>query len=215
MLAERSLAAAYPVVQQLLGEESFADLARALWHAHPPTQGDLARWGDALPSFLAGSAQLQQEPYLADVATLEWALHRSSTLADQELDLTTLGLLTSEDPAELKLVLAAGCSTAQSHWPVASIWSAHQEHAPSFVEVGQLLKDRVAEDAVVWRQGWKPRARRALNGECALLQALLAGATLAHALDAATELDFAKWLPLAVQSGLVLSVARTAAASQQ
>ena len=32
-LAERALQAAYPVVAQLLGDESFADLARALWHA--------------------------------------------------------------------------------------------------------------------------------------------------------------------------------------
>ena len=130
MLAERSLTAAYPVVQQLLGEESFADLARALWHAHPPTQGDLVRWGNALPGFLAGSAQLEEEPYLADVATLEWALHRIATLADQEPDLTSLALLTSEDPADLKLLLAVGCSTLQSAWPVASIWSAHQDWRP-------------------------------------------------------------------------------------
>jgi hypothetical protein len=97
---------------------------------------------------------------------------------------------------------------------VASIWSAHQEQVPSFAEVGQLLKDSVAEDAVVWRQGWKPRARRALKGERALLQALLNGATLAQAVDAATDLDFAQWLPLAVQSGLVLSVAHAAATQE-
>ena len=47
-LAERALRAAYPVVTQLLGDESFADLARALWHAQPPVRGDIACWGESL-----------------------------------------------------------------------------------------------------------------------------------------------------------------------
>ena len=43
LLAERALQAAYPVVAQLLGGESFADLARAVWHAHPPLRGCYCR----------------------------------------------------------------------------------------------------------------------------------------------------------------------------
>jgi len=64
-LAHRSLLAAYPVVRQLLGEESFADLARAVWHAHPPHRGDIAQWGDFLPAFVSDSPQLSDVPYLA------------------------------------------------------------------------------------------------------------------------------------------------------
>ena len=52
MLAERALQAAYPVVVQLIGEESLAGLARAFWHAHPPQRGDLAQWGAELPEFV-------------------------------------------------------------------------------------------------------------------------------------------------------------------
>ena len=47
-LAERTLLAAYPVMAQLLGEDSFALLARDFWLAHPPVRGDLAHWGAAL-----------------------------------------------------------------------------------------------------------------------------------------------------------------------
>ena len=77
-LARRSLQAAYPVLARLLGEQSFEALACALWHARPPARGDLALWGEALPAFVAASAQLADEPYLADVARVEWALYRAA-----------------------------------------------------------------------------------------------------------------------------------------
>ena len=43
--AERTLATAYPTVQQLLGEASFAALARALWHHQPALHGESYRFG--------------------------------------------------------------------------------------------------------------------------------------------------------------------------
>ena len=81
-IAECALAAAYPTVQQLLGDESFAQLARALWHHAPPQCGDLACWGDALPGWIEGDAQLAGEPYLADVARVDWAVHAIEQAAD-------------------------------------------------------------------------------------------------------------------------------------
>ena len=206
MLAQRALDGAYPVVAQLLGAESFADLARALWHAHPPVRGDVAQWGDALADFLQASPQLQDEPYLHDVAALEWALHRCATAANGATDLETLALLTTRDPDQLRPVLAPGCATLQSRWPVVSILNAHLERAPTFAAVGQQLRDAVAQDAVVWRAGLRPRVREAAPGEVTLLQALLHGQPLGQALDAAPMLDFGLWLPMAVQTGLVLAV---------
>ena len=212
VLAERALQAAYPVVAQLLGTESFADLARALWHAHPPTRGDLAQWGAALPDFLQRSSQLQDEPYLPDVARAEWALHCCATQADGAADLGTLVLLTTEDPAALCLRLAPGCTVLRSKWPVANILAAHlepeRESQPSLAEVGGQIRDGLAQDVVVWREGLRPRVRAALPGEADALAALLAGQTLAQALDCAASLHFDTWFPMAVRSALVLGVTR-------
>lgn len=208
-LAERALRAAYPVVAQLLGEASFADLARALWHAQPPVRGDIACWGDTLAAWMQTQAQLQDEPYLPDVARAEWALHQCAGAPDQSADLATLALLTSHDPAQLHLVLAPGCAVVRSAWPIASILGAHLEASPSLEEAGAQLRAGVAQDAVVWRAGWRPRVRLALAGEAEVLQVLLDGGSLAHALevpDGAGTLDFGQWLPLAVQTGLVLAV---------
>lgn len=207
-LAERALQGAYPVLAQLLGQDSFAELARALWHAHPPVRGDVALWGAQLPQFVAASADLHDEPYLQDVATLEWALHCTATAADGVPDLSTLSLLTTEDPAQLVLCLAPGSAVLTSAWPFVSIVQAHREPGMAMAEVGALVRQRLGQSAVVWRAGFKPSVRQALLGEASLLGALLGGTSLGTALDGAADLDFAAWLPLAVQTGLVLGAHR-------
>lgn len=203
-LAERALAVAYPVLAQLLGTESFADLARALWHAHPPVSGDAGLWGAALSEFVQGNAQLQDEPYLADVAAAEWGLHQCSTALDVAPDPASLALLTEHDPERLFLTLAPGCLALRSAWPVASILGAHRENSPTLAQAGQDVQNVVAQELVVWREGFKPRTRQALAGEVDLLVALLGGQTLGEALDVATALDFGVWFPVALQTGLVL-----------
>ena len=205
-LAERALRAAYPVLAQLLGEESFAQLARAHWHAHPPTRGDVTEWGSQLADFVRHSPSLQDEPYLGDVARVEWAMHCCTTAADASADLSTLTLLTTQDPQTLTLHLAPGWAALSSTWPVVSILLAHLEGNPSMQEAGQHLRQRLAQSAVVWRSGLRVQLRQACAGEVALLQALQSGLALEAALERAGELDFSQWLPLAVQTGLVLRV---------
>ena len=72
-LAERALGAAYPVLAQLIGDESFAPLARQVWRQQPPQRGDLAFWGGGLAAFIEAAPQLADEPFLADIARVEWA----------------------------------------------------------------------------------------------------------------------------------------------
>ena len=206
MLAQRALLAAYPVVAQLLSEESLAELARAVWHAHPPLRGDLALWGEALSDYLAQSPQLQDEPYLADVAKAEWALHCCATAADAVADPASLSLLTTEDPDQLVLRLAPGCTVVRSPWPVASILGAHVHGTPSLAQVGTELRAGVAQEVVVWRQGLRPQFRQALPGEASLLEFLMADGSMGQSLDYSPNLDFAQWFPQAVASQLILGV---------
>ncbi|WP_294766988.1 putative DNA-binding domain-containing protein [uncultured Rhodoferax sp.] len=205
-LARRALQAAYPVLARMLGDESFADLARALWHATPPERGDLAHWGYTLPDFVAASAQLADEPYLSDVARAEWALHCCATAADATLQADSLALLGSQDLDTLHLRLAPGTWLLRSPWPVASILLAHRDEGPSLAEAGARLRAGQAEDVLVWRQGFRPCVRIAMPGEADLVAALLAGLALGPALDAAPALDVQAWLAQAVQSGLLLAV---------
>lgn len=210
-LAERALRAVYPVLAQMLGEQSFAELARAFWHAHPPQVGDIADWGEALGAFVRDSGQLQDEPYVPDVAQAEWALHACGRAGDREADLATLALLTTEDAHTLTLDLAPGLAVLASAWPLASLVLAHLQSGPSLAQVGEELRRCIAQDVVVWRAGFQPKLRLALPGEREVLRALQSGQSLASALQADTALDFSQWLPLAVQTGLVLGARLCAA----
>ena len=226
MLAERVLVAAYPVVTAILSPDSMGQLARALWHRHPPVRGDLARWGADLPGFIAASPQLAELPWLADVARIEWALHAAATAADAPApaDLASLALLTTHDPDQLTLTLAAGTTCLSLDWTATRIVLAHlaeTEAAPvtaramavnaalpqAVAELGDVWAVAQPEQALVWRPGpspmCRPLCRVAADGEAGLLASLQAGQSLLAALQD-SPLDWAAWLPQAIGEGLVL-----------
>ena len=208
-LCSSALRAAYPVLAQLVGDESFKALARALWHASPPLHGDAAQWGGGLAQFVRASEQLADEPYLADVATLEWALHCAASAADGWADAASFALLAEHDPANVYLQLSPGSATLCSDWPVVSIVNAHLQQNPDLAQVGQLVRGRAGQDALVWRSGLQPLVRQAQAGEAAFVAALLRGQSLGDALNQAGAFDISTWLPMAVQTGLLLGVRLT------
>jgi Putative DNA-binding domain len=205
-LAERTLLAAYPVMAQLLGADSFTLLARDFWLAHPPVRGDLAHWGAALGDFVQHNALLADEPYLGDVARVEWALHRSASAADRDAQPATFALLSTVEPDALTLQLASCVFVLASAYPVVSIITAHLGGGPTLEAVGSKLRASERECALVWRQGFKPQVASCTVAQAGFMQALLSGASLLSALERADEFDFNQWLPAAVQSGLVLGV---------
>ena len=218
VLAERALAAAYPTLQQLLGEESFARLARHFWRRQPPQTGDVALWGGGLPGFIADAETLADEPYLADVARLEWAVHSAATAADAGPP-QGLPLLATRDPAELRLTLAPGSTLVVSPHPVVAIWQAHRARPSGadedrFAAVRAAFAAGVGETALVVRQGWQPVVRALAPAEACFTAAVLAGASLARALhDAGVAFDFEAWLLAALQQGGLAAVSAPPAAS--
>jgi len=206
-LAERALGAAFPTLLQLLGEESFAALARAFWHAAPPERGDIAAWGAALPAFIDAAAQLADEPYLADVARLEWAVHEAEQAANAVAP-TGLERLGDTEPARLTLQLQPGTVLLSSPHPVVTVWQAHRSAAEDrFAPVRAAFAAGRGEHALVCRRGWLVEVL-ALEAGCArFVAALLAGRDLASALlDAGAGFDFETWLIEALQAGAVAAV---------
>lgn len=113
-LAQRALAAAYPRVAEVLGAHDFEGLAHAHWLRHPPAAGDIAQWGGELAMHIESiEALMDDHPQLADLARVEWALHRAAFAGDAQADVASLQLLVSEDPASIALRLApATCCMA-------------------------------------------------------------------------------------------------------
>jgi Putative DNA-binding domain len=206
-LAERALAAAFPTVAPLLGDEAFAALARAFWHAAPPARGDMALWGEALPGFIAADAQLAEEPYLADVARLDWAVHRAEHAADASPP-TGLQRLADGDLARLRLQLQPGAALVVSPHPVVAIWRAHRDtHAERFAPVRAAFAAGRGETALVLRHGWRVDVLSLEPAPARFCAALLRNAALAEALATAGDgFDFETWLVDALQRGAVAAV---------
>lgn len=200
VLAERALRAAAPTVAAMLGEDDFARLARALWAAHPPTRGDLAEWGQALPAFIEAEPGLAEWPWLADAARLDLARHAAERAADAELDAGSLQLLAEADPQAVVLVTMPGLAVLVSGWPIATLHAAHHDDGPDpFAPVRAALAERRGEAACVARDGWRVRVQRLCAADAAFMNALLAGASLAEALQSAgAGFDFADWLGRAI-----------------
>lgn len=197
--AERALAAAFPTVQALVGEDSFAALARAFRHAQPPERGDLAQFGASLPAFIAASEQLADVPYLADVARLDWQLAEAERASDAQMAPETLQLLSEVDPARLRLALMPCVAVLASEHPIVSLWKAHQP-TDDATEVRQRLDLSRGEHAVVWRAGWRACAETIDPSAAQWMQALLNGESLAAALErAGSGFAFEAWLVQALQ----------------
>jgi len=90
----KALAAIYPVVEILVGEEFFAHTARCYLRKWPGSSGNLHDFGRHLAEFLEGFAAAEQLTYLPDVARMEWARHSVFHAADAGIiDLTALATL--------------------------------------------------------------------------------------------------------------------------
>jgi Putative DNA-binding domain len=207
-LAERALGSAYPTIAALVGAESFAALARHFWHEHPPVRGDLGEWGDALPAFIAGSAQLANEPSLADCAQLDWAVHAATRAADApDTWSPALDALATSDPSHLRVQLASGAAVVASRWPVVAIWRAHHAGEP-FENVRAAFAAAREETAFVWRGGGFAIHVEALDAaDARFTAALIDGRSLAAALDKAGEhFSFDRWLERALRSRWLIAL---------
>lgn len=207
--AERALAAVFPCVVALMGDEAFALLARAYRLAHPPLRGDLGLLGEGLAGFIAADPQLADVPYLADMARLEWLLDRAERAPDAALRPESLQLLAQADPQALALQLAPGAALCRSAWPVVAIRAAHVAQAAGaedpFAAAREALSRGDGECAFVWRQGFKPCVAALGEPEARFVEALLQGGTLGTALDqAGADFQFEPWLLQALSQGALL-----------
>jgi hypothetical protein len=207
--AERALAAVFPCVAALMGEDAFALLARAYRLACPPLRGDLALLGEGLADFIAADPQLADVPYLADMARLEWLLDRAERAADAAPRLESLQLLAQADPQALWLQLAPGAALLRSAWPVVTIRAAHQQQADAaedpFAAAREALSRGDGECAFVWRQGFKPCVAALGEPEARFVAALLHAHPLGAALAlAGADFQFEPWLLQALSQGALL-----------
>ncbi|MCY4396549.1 MAG: DNA-binding domain-containing protein [Rhodospirillaceae bacterium] len=183
------LAAAFPTVSKLVGDENFAVLAHRFIAAHPPQRPSLYAYGGNFAAFLAGFAPAVEElPFLPDLAQVEWAVNEAYFEADAEpLVADHLAGLAPETYARLRLHLHPTVRLIGSDWPVWDLWGA--EALPDPWPPGE---QEGAQRVLVRRPESKVDVVMLTPGDFAFLGALAAGDALgeAAAAGAAAGPDF-------------------------
>jgi hypothetical protein len=207
----KALAAAYPIVRKVVGGEFFDAMAREYARAHPAASGDLNEYGERLAEFVAAFPHTQDLPYLPDVARMEWLAHRAYYAADgAAFDPERLAGLPASRYADLRPALAPACALLESDWPLARIWTVHQDDFDGGIDVDL---DAGPDRILIHRPHWRVQPLALGPGDYRLLESALAGATLGHALEAAVAEDpgfdpvaaLARW----VEAGVIVDLAES------
>jgi hypothetical protein len=199
-----ALANAFPVVAKIVGDEFFAGLAREYGKRHPSTTGDLNEYGERFAEFLSVFPPAQALTYLADVARLDWAVHRSHYAADAAaLDPARLATVSAVDQPHIKLGLHPAVALVQSSYPIARVWEVHQPEYAGEVDVDLTPGQHYA---LVCRPEYKVRVAALRAGEFTFLAASSRGGVLGEALDAALRAEPSFDFPQALVHWIVACV---------
>ena len=183
----KTLALEFPVMQRLVGEHYFRQLALSFLSRHPSRSGDLHHVGAPFAGFLREQFAGTAYRYFADVAALEWALQECLVAADDEaLDPTALQSVPSHAYPRLRFELCRAARLLESAFPIVRIWEANQPGAPA-PEIIDLAGG--PEFALAHRLSDGARITRLSAGEFALLSTLARAEPLEAALDASLARD--------------------------
>lgn len=180
-----ALAGAYPVINQLVGDDFFRFMARQFIAQYPACNANLHCFGAELADFLTTFAPAQKLVYLPDVAVLEWACHRAYFADDAVMpDISKLAQIPSEQYSDLIMRIHPACRVVRSPYPISAIWHAHQpgERGDFHIDLNSgasiVLVNRIADVVQV---------NELEVDYAAWLHEILAGHTLGAAADSTWE----------------------------
>src|SRR5579872_6520316 len=178
-----ALAAVFPAVKRITGDEFFRAMARFHIRESPPRSPLLLEYGRDFPSFIERYEYAKDLPWLADTARLERAWLDAYHAVDAEPLLpSSLAAFPQDRLGDLCFEVHPATRIVQSRYAALTIFSANRNPAP----VGPIDAS-APEDALITRPELDVVVRRIPDGGAAFLSALIEGRNLAEAAGAAIE----------------------------
>jgi hypothetical protein len=183
-----ALRVAFPTVAMLLGDAPFQALAGSFSRTTPAGDWDLNAYGRELPEWIAAQQPDADGAALADVARVDWAMHRACYADDRSpLDRPALAVAAAGEVMGLLLLAHPATGLVRSRHPVVSLWQSARD-ATLAVPAG------VGQSALVGRHGHdegdgRVWMRPVQAGEATFVAAVLAGQRLGQAVDAAAAVE--------------------------
>ncbi len=201
-----SLAANFPSVKEIVGEDYFDKLALDYLQNYPCRQRSVVRYGE---NFLQTIKKFEKEhglAYLADFCRLDRAWTNAFLAKDEEaLSLDTLADMGArgENLEQIKLQIMANVQIIKLDWPIFDIWKKISNDEKWVKKIKIKPKQ---EYALIWRYEMEVNERKLSSLEFHFLDKIKNGETLGAAMNAAianageniTENELTKLLPNAV-----------------
>jgi hypothetical protein len=195
-----ALAANFPTVVKVIGEQAFEALALSFLAINPPREASLAAYGGGFPAFLESDPRAQSLVYLGDVARLDWACN----VADRADDLPSFSAqhLAALDPdrlAALRLKPHPSLTLLPSLYPLLQI----RDVAAGLAEAASL--DAGGVDLMIWRKAGLVSIVALEKGPALFIRALASGQALAEGAESLAPECLPEYLAELVLGGAFLA----------
>ncbi|QCP52754.1 DUF2063 domain-containing protein [Trinickia violacea] len=203
---QKVLASTYPVLHALMGDSFFLMLSHEYGTADPAGSGDLNRFGSRMADLLEAWPPSATYRYLADVARLEWLIHRAYFAANAMTWSPDRWAQCAPETLENSSIrLHPAVELLHTSTSAADLWRASRDFGEELEPHGVERAQRM----VIARPRWIPEVLVVSPNAFAMLGELRDGATMGAALDAAlareSDFDFASHWREWVEHGIVVS----------
>jgi hypothetical protein len=184
----QALAATFPVIERLAGQDWFRQTGREYMRRHPSRSGNLHYVGEHFAAFLEELLHDTDHAYFADVARLEWAYQEVLVAADHpSFEISALSSVSTDDYDSLVFRVHPALRLVESRYPLLAIWQANQSDAADGAQ--SIALDAGATRLLIVRRDDHVELRELDAAEFALLAAFARGATLSEAFEHASGAD--------------------------
>lgn len=122
----------YPVLNALLGNDTFDALGAAYLAAHPSPFFSVRNFGDALAAFVDNDAMFAAQPIVGEMVRFEWMLRDVFDAVDAPaLTLQDLSAIAAEHWPNVQFTLHPTVRRMDLHWNTPALWrQLNEESAP-------------------------------------------------------------------------------------
>jgi hypothetical protein len=216
----RALEIGFSTLHGLMDENDFRRLAAQYLQQYPKTCFDWADYGEHLSDFILEIDALAEQPFLSEVADLDWRLLHIERSNNAPFEPASFGLMQTVDPNKLVFTPAPGLQIMQAIFPLDVLYqNIHNiEHENEEVSrhaqknLKNLLNDAIKSaqyrSIVLWREQYKGVFEYCDATACKAFESMLAQDTVAQVLghfqddqDAMTQ-----WLQSHIASKKIVAV---------
>ncbi len=179
-----NLAATFPLLEKLVGEEFLKLMVRSFILNHPPQSGCLNLYGKGFPEFIDNNFEaLKSMPYISDMARLELLMNDAYYALEYEtISIEDLSSIPAENLADINLKLGNSAGLLASKYPLTEIRELcinPENDPPDMNNNPQFL--------LIIRAGLEVHIVSLTQDEFKMLQLIKQGKTLGQALETVLE----------------------------